>query len=114
MSVRQTTTDWTTAEPSAPSDFAGLAERGRKTPGELHAETIAAATSDAIYAKYMRGQREHGGDLRRKAGMLAHVEDETRDQVVYLYTLREQMTDIRDRALALLTAIEKILGAPEQ
>lgn len=91
----------------------GLAEREAHS-GEAHARTIAQSTAAALFDKYMRGQREHGGDLRRKAGMLAHVEDENRDQTVYVHTLREQLAELRTQAAALLAGLDKVLGAPEQ
>jgi hypothetical protein len=42
-------------------------------------------------AKYRAGQQEHGGNIWEKRGMLAHAIEEAIDQVVYLYTLREQL-----------------------
>jgi hypothetical protein len=40
--------------------------------------------------KYEAGQREHGGNIWEKPGMLEHAIEEAIDMVVYLYTLREQ------------------------
>jgi hypothetical protein len=44
-----------------------------------------------LEAKYRAGQEEHGGNMWEKKGMLTHAIEEAIDQVVYLYTLREQM-----------------------
>lgn len=40
--------------------------------------------------KYTAGQREHGGNLWEKPGMLDQAILEAIDQVIYLYTLKEQ------------------------
>jgi len=45
--------------------------------------------------KYMAGQKEHGGQLRYKRGMLSHCEEETWDLCAYLPTLRAQLEDVR-------------------
>jgi hypothetical protein len=54
--------------------------------GKLKADFIA-----DLDAKYRAGQVEHGGNLWDKPGMLAHAIEEAIDQVVYLYTLRDQL-----------------------
>jgi hypothetical protein len=41
--------------------------------------------------KYIKGQKEHGGDLWRKIGLIDMAIDEAIDQVVYLITLKGQI-----------------------
>ena len=58
---------------------------------EAHlAHLIATFTAD-LDAKYRAGQIEHGGNIWEKPGMLAHAIEEAIDQVVSLYTLRDQL-----------------------
>lgn len=86
-----------------------------------HLHTIGASFMRRMDAKYKKGQKEHGGNIWEKAGMLANAEDEVNDLVVYLHTLREQL----EEAYALLKRetypqaiakareiIEKIIGKP--
>lgn len=79
-----------------------------------HARDVANRAAVAIEAKYLRGQREHGGNIRVKGGMLGHAEDESRDLVVYLDVLREQLSNVRDQARKLVAAMDQILGTPEE
>jgi hypothetical protein len=58
---------------------------------EQHLARILAEFSLDLDAKYRAGQEEHGGNMWEKKGMLTHAIQEAIDQVVYLYTLREQM-----------------------
>lgn len=95
---------------SAPSDFRGLGE----WTGADHAALIGRTVGNAIESKYLRGQREHGGNISLKAGMLGHAEDESRDLSVYLFVLREQLGEVRAQAQALVMALDKVLGTPEQ
>lgn len=68
-----------------------------------HIADISAASSRRIEAKYRKGQKEHGGNLWEKEGMLANIEDETTDLIVYVHTLREQI----EQAYGLLTHIDR-------
>ena len=61
-----------------------------------HMERILARFSADFRAKYEAGQREHGGEMWRKDGMLLHALGELQDLVAYLYTLVEQ-EEIIDR-----------------
>lgn len=45
-------------------------------------------------AKYLAGQKEHGGRLWEKRGMLAHCEEEVWDLAAYLPTLRAQLEEV--------------------
>jgi len=41
--------------------------------------------------KYVTGQKEHGGNLWEKEGLLDMAIDEAIDQVIYLLTLKKQL-----------------------
>lgn len=58
---------------------------------EAHLARLKAEFIADLDAKYRAGQDEHGGNLWEKRGMLAHAIEEAIDQVVYLYTLRDQL-----------------------
>lgn len=58
---------------------------------EAHLRRILDAFGADARAKYAAGQREHGGNLWEKPGMLEHAIEEAIDLVVYLFTLREQI-----------------------
>ena len=58
---------------------------------EAHLRRIQTEFAADLNAKYRAGQEEHGGNLWEKRGMLTHAIEEAIDQVVYLYTLREQL-----------------------
>jgi hypothetical protein len=60
-------------------------------PHDAHVERILTQFNADLRAKYDAGQREHGGNLWEKPGMLEHAIEEAIDLVVYLYTLREQI-----------------------
>lgn len=74
--------------------------RPRTTCSDLHAlyaspaahrAALAAAVAAATRRRYAQGQREHGGRLWTKPGLLAHAEAEAVDAMVYLSTLRRQL-----------------------
>lgn len=65
---------------------------------EAHLKRILDQFNADLSAKYAAGQREHGGNLWQKGGMINHAIEEAIDMVVYLYTLKEQMEE-GDRAL---------------
>lgn len=86
-----------------------------------HLREIEAGIVRRLDAKYRKGQKEHGGNIWEKSGMLANAEDESTDFIVYLHTLREQLQEAaallkRDRypdAVAKAREIiEKIIGKP--
>lgn len=58
---------------------------------EAHLSHVVRAQSRLIDAKYRAGQRDHGGTLFKKPGMLANAIDEQVDLAVYLITLHEQI-----------------------
>jgi hypothetical protein len=46
-------------------------------------------------AKYEKGQREHGGNLWQKDGLLDEAINEAIDQVVCLITLKQQLEALK-------------------
>lgn len=60
------------------------------TPHE-HANQLAKDAAKRILIKYRAGQKEHGGQLWTKAGLLDMAIEEAIDQVVYLLTLKQQL-----------------------
>ena len=57
---------------------------------EQHLQRIKNSFSKEVSRKYRIGQKEHGGNLFEKPGMLDMAIEEVLDLAVYLYTLREQ------------------------
>lgn len=69
-----------------------MAEVVPLTPAQdAHLGRLTSAIVAHTQTKFCAGQREHGGNLHEKPGMLAHAFDEATDLSVYLLTLREQM-----------------------
>lgn len=60
---------------------------------EQHLEDIKNEFLTAVDIKYRKGQEEHGGDLadHNELWLVNAAIDETIDQYVYLYTLREKI-----------------------
>lgn len=56
-----------------------------------HIESITQRFTQDIRKKYERGQREHGGNLWTKPGMMPNLRAEILDFVVYQDTLQEQL-----------------------
>jgi hypothetical protein len=67
-----------------------VTENGMGPDHEAHVGRILTAFNADLRAKYAAGQREHGGHLWEKPGMLDNAIQEAIDLVVYLYTLKEQ------------------------
>lgn len=61
------------------------------TPRKAHLRRLTTEANSLITTKYIAGQREHGGDLWKKPGILLMAIEEAVDQLVYLLTLKEQM-----------------------
>jgi ribonuclease D len=59
-----------------------------------HAIDIAETAKNLIIRKYTRGQKEHGGSLWRKKGLVDMAIEEAIDQVIYLLTLRNQLEEM--------------------
>lgn len=64
--------------------------KGTLVTPEEHCESIIGQFSSEFRAKYQQGQREHGGNMLYKPGMLDEAIKEAIDLVCYLYTLRQQ------------------------
>lgn len=60
---------------------------------EGHAHFVAAQFEEAMLKKYEAGQKEHGGNLWNKTGLIDMAIDEAIDQVVYLITLKQQIEE---------------------
>ena len=60
---------------------------------EEHLKRLKDQFTAELDEKYRKGQQEHGGNIWEKAGMLDHAIEEAIDQVVYLYTLRDQLKE---------------------
>jgi hypothetical protein len=60
-------------------------------PFRAHALGICNWFTKHLWTKYTAGQREHGGEIWTKGGMLLESQNEVIDLSVYLYTLREQL-----------------------
>jgi hypothetical protein len=60
------------------------------TPRE-HAHDIAKDAAKRILIKYHAGQKEHGGMLWTKPGIIDMAIEEAIDQVIYLLTLKHQI-----------------------
>ena len=58
---------------------------------EKHLQRVKDVFETSVDAKYRAGQKEHGGDLWLKAGLIDMAIDEAIDQVVYLMTLKDQL-----------------------
>jgi len=60
---------------------------------EQHLANIKEDFEKEIDTKYRAGQKEHGGNLWRKKGLIDMALDEVLDQYVYLITLKGQIED---------------------
>jgi hypothetical protein len=58
-----------------------------------HIDAIVASFDREVRAKYEAGQREHGGNIWTKPGMLRHAKEEVLDLWVYLETLERQLRE---------------------
>lgn len=59
-----------------------------------HIDGIVERFSGEAKTKYEHGQREHGGNLYEKPGMMRHLRQEVLDLVVYQDTMDEQLRGI--------------------
>lgn len=64
---------------------------------EAHLRDIKYNILNDLDRKYRAGQREHGGDVWKKSGMIDNAIEEVLDLAVYLYTLRDQISKIQKR-----------------
>lgn len=56
-----------------------------------HLLSLTEEISKRVRKKYIKGQREHGGQLWLKKGLIDMAIEEAIDQVVYLLTLKQQL-----------------------
>lgn len=68
---------------------------------EAHLQRVQARFTVALSRKYRTGQKEHGGNLWQKRGMLDRAIEEAIDQVIYLMTLKEQFENGAEGGFAL-------------
>ena len=61
---------------------------------EAHVGGIVQRVGQEIREKYEKGQKEHGGNLWNKAGMMPNLREEILDFVVYQDTLAEQLENL--------------------
>lgn len=61
-----------------------------------HAIAIVNWAAANIINKYEAGQREHGGHVWQKGGLMAELEAECLDHIVYSRTIRLQLDGILD------------------
>lgn len=62
-----------------------------KQEQEAHLSHVIDVFIDKVEKKYRKGQREHGGNLWEKMGIIDCAIEEALDQVVYLVTLKDQL-----------------------
>ena len=60
---------------------------------EQHLQRIKDEFTSLVDAKYRAGQKEHGGTLLEKEGLLDMGIEEVLDLAVYLLTLKEQLNE---------------------
>ena len=60
---------------------------------EAHLQRVKDWICEKIDKKYREGQKEHGGDLWKKAMVLDFLIEEVTDMVVYAESLEEQKKD---------------------
>ena len=63
---------------------------------ELHLADLLDTVMVDLASKYLNGQKEHGGHLHRKPGLLQHAKEEALDQIAYLYSLEQQHLEACD------------------
>ena len=56
-----------------------------------HLEDIIEEFTELATEKYEKGQRQHGGRLWKKEGLIDMAIEEAIDQVIYLLTIKHQM-----------------------
>ena len=63
---------------------------------ELHLADLLDTVMVDLASKYLNGQKDHGGLLHRKPGLIQHAKEEALDQVAYLYSLEQQHLGVCD------------------
>lgn len=79
---------------------------------------IIADNAVATKKKYLKGQKEHGGHLWEKPGMLQNLEEELTDGLTYAYTIRYQLVTVLllwdENPVAAKDLLKDILYEPEK
>ena len=60
---------------------------------EEHLQRVKDKFTQAIDKKYRSGQKEHGGNLWEKKGIIGMIKEEIEDLWVYVVTLEEQLEE---------------------
>jgi hypothetical protein len=63
---------------------------------EAHLTAIKAKFEREVDTKYRAGQKEHGGNLWLKSGILKNIKQETIDFNVYVEVLERQLLEVKD------------------
>lgn len=64
---------------------------------EQHLQSIKDWFTTEVDKKYRAGQKEHGGDLWLKSGIIDMAIEEVLDMAVYLTTLKSQIAQIQTK-----------------
>lgn len=65
-----------------------------KKANKDHMLRVSADFVIAYQKKYPKGQKQHGGNLWQKPGMLKNMEEEILDQWSYYHVMKEQLVSI--------------------
>jgi hypothetical protein len=71
---------------------------------EAHSAAVRREIDAELAQKYRQGRAEHGGELWRKTGLLAHAIEEAHDLETYLVTLRQQIPLLAHQIVFCLSA----------
>lgn len=82
-----------------------------------HLQGIIGRFVEHFTEKYLKGQKEHGGNLWEKPGMLKMLRQEHLDSIAYDDSLQYQIQSAHDYAIqgdtqSCILMLEKILGDP--
>ena len=89
-------------------ELAKIEEGESMTPEqESHLTSITEWFREEVDEKYRQGQKEHGGSMWEKPGMLRSAIEEALDQVTYLKTLHDQIADKDPKLLKFLMNEDK-------
>lgn len=77
---------------------------------EHHLQAVIADFEKNVTEKYKAGQKEHGGQLWTKPGMIKNLKDELLDAYVYLCTLEAQINDMGAKFGALEESVDNQSG----
>jgi len=81
---------------------------------ENHLVNLIDTISKRTDHKYRKGQREHGGNMWRKPGMLYCALQECDDLPVYLHTVHDQIRDMARRGLSAQDVYDFLMSPGEK